>query len=501
MSNNKVVIYLTRHGHSCANLLSESTQTNLDNSFEFMGSLNPKLLTIGFRAQNSALTDIGILRSLNIGFHLYTNNLIPNNFLLFSSGLRRAIETAYYQYGIFYKKKVNLMPGINETSNFFQTKMEKIFQTTAELVRPAINFLTQKSPSAVVMHAEVAPAAIATEVAPAAIATGVAPAAIATEVAPAAIATEVANITGSKQQQIDFTSQSKFDFDHPFYHGEEAKKMIENVPSDDKTKEEFNNVDTNSLLFYVFKDVVEGKTTKSYDDKTNSWNYVIVSHGGYIRKFFEKIVRKMVNSNFPLPKNPEPYNNQIYKIEIDFNDTIYDELKKMYNNHANKSDINDAIARSAIVNVSNVIPTINTDTIDIEKLKNRDFFNRCCEIYVEKYSKHNCRKNFETQQLLNDINSESINQVWEDNKKFLMDKAKNDNYLYTIINFINGFKNSSFDYINNENDVDADAAAAAAAAATAVNDDKTNVDRKQEGGRIHYKRKYKKYIEKLNKIQ
>ena len=107
MSNIIINLYFTRHGYACNNLLRDSS-TNITDS---------KSTFINTRIPNAPLTNIGIIRSYNIGKKLFDNNIIPNKFVLLSSPVTRAILTAYYQYHIFSKKTINIFPYVNETLN------------------------------------------------------------------------------------------------------------------------------------------------------------------------------------------------------------------------------------------------------------------------------------------------------------------------------------------------------------------------------------------------
>lgn len=103
-----VVLYFTRHGHACSNFLAESSDTGMPFG---------KLIKIGIDARNSVLSDLGIIRSVNVGNQL--KKIIPNDYVIMSSPLRRAIITSHLQYNIFREKKkqIHIIPNINEISN------------------------------------------------------------------------------------------------------------------------------------------------------------------------------------------------------------------------------------------------------------------------------------------------------------------------------------------------------------------------------------------------
>ena len=92
----KFNFYFVRHGYACSNFKSNKT----------IFPLNP---------HNSVLSDIGIVRSFNIGEN--TQELLPSKYIVLSSPLKRSIMTAYFQFTIHNNFPIHIVPFINELPN------------------------------------------------------------------------------------------------------------------------------------------------------------------------------------------------------------------------------------------------------------------------------------------------------------------------------------------------------------------------------------------------
>lgn len=123
-----IKLFFTRHGYACSNLLSDST------------GAAQKSVSINTRAPNAPLTDIGITRSLNIGYLLKNNHpgLLPTRYVLMSSPISRALQTAFYQYSIHnlthdMPQQIHIFPNINEHKNWADMAVKAVERVSSSI--------------------------------------------------------------------------------------------------------------------------------------------------------------------------------------------------------------------------------------------------------------------------------------------------------------------------------------------------------------------------------
>jgi hypothetical protein len=481
-----IEIYLTRHGNSCANILTdegsekakvttstvksvgstfldpskwgkaiadvasatvsavshpvETAQTVVDTTRQ-SATIAKRIITVGNRAPNTPLSDIGILRALHVGKYLNdSSQKLPSNYKLFSSGLRRAIETAFYQYGIFSspEKKVNVMPGINEVEGTAQKTVTTIGQATVGTTA---------------------------------------------------------------------TAQSEFDLNDPWYSN---NRMINQLSDTEKNIIQNSKPDSNALLYYILKEMKDehekpksdplfrsdvqsqpedvqymiqhtSLEDKAYNSETNKYTYAVVSHGGYIKDHFFIHLRNIFNVE-GLPTR-SIFNNEIFKLNLIFNNEdsfrgILSEIKKIQDRGGipNLENFNSFIKDKCQIRLNeDFIINIQkpTEALKFSNLQDISFYERCCD-NVDSYSNTNCGDEKKNQRKISSLSLDNATHInileffnnYKTNiKPILSDPIKFRNGQY-LIDYIEGIE-------------------------------KPQQDTSQQGGGNKSKNKYLKYANKL----
>jgi broad specificity phosphatase PhoE len=272
----KVTFYFTRHGHAHSNFITDSSD-----------SIIPwNLLTIGKNAKNSLLSDLGIGRTINVGKQLL--DILPQNYALLSSPLKRALLTAHFQYNIYrknYNNSIHVIPYINEIYNW----------GSYEII---------------------------------------------------------------KNMGIDTNSHNEYDLDDVWY-----KKNPYNINFDlgnersiKILKESMFYPEPEKFFCYFLKNFKD-YAKEAMDINGKDYNFVIVSHGNYLKSFFEYLDIKE-----GIPEKIE--NNSVFKLEMNFDKRYFFEK----------------VERTRLINCVDKFDDLtkfNKKIYDIEKFENKDIFSSC----------------------------------------------------------------------------------------------------------------------------
>jgi hypothetical protein len=375
-------LYFTRHGYACSNLLSNST------------GAAEKSVSINTRTPNSPLTDIGIFRSFNVGKLLLEHNCIPQNFAIISSPVSRAIMTAYYQYLIHTErdlpmKTINIFPHINEIENYADTA---------------------KRLSSYVYS----------------------------EIDPYESSTSGYKDDLNKFLRRDPTKPSIYDYMLNNYNIDNRKIRID-PDYIDLLNECQSFPDPELFLKGLLINFAKYSTDAIDSDpaKPFTYNFVITSHGEYIKLFNNYLTGKNLDHH--------PMNNQVFLFKINIKKSLFN----FGTNYVSLSNQNICLSTNFKSYLHNPSLEIITDfnpkpQIDIEYLASINLFKSCCDWTNEvsrlngktdqSYSKTNCAKPLNPNIELKYHNQDKSNkEVLDELSKLLHVQILKDDSLFQII--------------------------------------------------------------------